>query len=90
MGNIVVTQRDGTPILVSDLGKLKLGIQERHGILGVDDRNDAIEGGLLLLRGENPSRVMEAVHAKVAEHPDGLRREVLIRHPGGLCPARRR
>src|SRR5581483_3441421 len=30
-------------------------------------RNDAIEGTVLLLRGENPSRVMEAVHAKVAE-----------------------
>src|SRR5215470_6955164 len=38
MGNIVVTQRNGDPILLSDLGKLKLGIQERHGILGVDDR----------------------------------------------------
>ncbi len=25
MGNIVVTQRDGTPIFVRDLGKLKLG-----------------------------------------------------------------
>src|SRR5436309_485225 len=66
MGNIVVTQRNGNHILVSDLGKLKLGIQERHGILGVDDRNDAVEGTPLLLRGENPSRVMEAVHAKVA------------------------
>src|SRR5215510_14835133 len=62
MGNIVVTQRNGNPILVSDLGKLKLGIQERHGILGVDDRNDAVQGAALLLRGENPSRVMEAVH----------------------------
>jgi heavy metal efflux system protein len=75
MGNIVVTQRNGTPILVSDLGKLKLGIQERHGILGVDDRNDAIEGGVLLLRGENPSRVMEAVHAKVAELNQRLKAE---------------
>jgi cobalt-zinc-cadmium resistance protein CzcA len=75
MGNIVVTQRNGNPILVSDLGKLKLGIQERHGILGVDDRNDAIEGGVLLLRGENPSRVMDAVHAKVAELNERLKPE---------------
>src|SRR5215471_5367669 len=75
MGNIVVTQRDGNPILVSDLGKLKLGIQERHGILGVDDRIDAVEGTPLLLRGENPSRVMEAVHAKVAELNQRLKAE---------------
>ena len=75
MGNIVVTQRNGTPILVRDLGKLKLGNQERHGILGKDDRNDAIEGTVLLVRGENPSRVMAGVHAKVDELNDRLKAE---------------
>jgi heavy metal efflux system protein len=67
MGNIVVAQRNGTPILLHDLGKLKLSEQERHGIVGKDDKNDVIEGIVLLLRGENPSRVLEGVHAKVAE-----------------------
>ncbi len=67
MGNIVVTQRNGTPIFVRDLGKLKLSNQERHGILGKDLENDAVEGTVLLLRGENPSRVLKGVHAKVAE-----------------------
>ena len=67
MGNIVVTQRNGTPIFVRDLGKLKLSNQERHGILGKDQENDAVEGTVLLLRGENPSRVLKGVHAKVAE-----------------------
>ncbi len=38
LGNIVVTQRNGTPIFVRDLGKLKLSNQERHGILGKDDQ----------------------------------------------------
>jgi cobalt-zinc-cadmium resistance protein CzcA len=75
MGNIVVTQRNATPILVRDLGRLKLGNQERHGILGKDDRNDAIEGTVLLLRGENPSRVMAAVHAKVDALNDRLKSE---------------
>ncbi len=58
LGNIVVTQHNGTPILVRDLGKLKLGNQERHGIVGKDDKNDVVEGTVLLLRGENPSRVL--------------------------------
>src|SRR5262245_65645671 len=57
LGNIVVTQRNGTPIFVRDLGKLKFANQERHGILGMDERNDTIEGTVLLLRGENPSQV---------------------------------
>ena len=73
LGNIVVTQHEGTPIFVRDLGKLKLSNQERHGILGKDEKNDAVEGTVLLLRGENPSRVLEGVHAKVAELNDRLK-----------------
>jgi heavy metal efflux system protein len=67
MGAIVVTQRNGTPILLRDLGKLKLANQERHGILGKNEKNDAVEGTVLLLKGDNPSRVMEGIHAKVKE-----------------------
>jgi len=75
MGRIVVTQRNGTPIFVRDLGKLKLGNQERHGILRSDEKNDVIEGVVLLLRGENPSQVMDGVHVKVAELNDRLKSE---------------
>ena len=67
IGNIVVTQHDGTPILVRDLGKLRLSNQERHGIVGQDQKNDVVEGTVLLLRGANPSRVLAGVHAKIAE-----------------------
>jgi heavy metal efflux system protein len=73
MGNIIVTQRNGTPILVRDLGKLKLSNQERYGILGKNDKNDMIAGHVLLLRGDNPSRVMDGVHAKVAELNERLK-----------------
>ena len=67
LGNIVVTQRNGTPIFVRDLGTLKLSNQERHGILGKDDANDVVGGITLLLRGENPSRVIDGIHDKVKE-----------------------
>src|SRR5215470_11121948 len=75
MGDIVVTQRSGTPIFVRDLGTLKLSNQERHGILGKDEKNDAVEGITLLLRGENPSRVLDGIHAKVAELNKRLKAE---------------
>ena len=58
-----------------DLGKLKLANQERHGILGKNRKNDAIEGTVLLLRGDNPSRVIDGVHAKVAELNERLKRD---------------
>src|ERR1700719_2423533 len=67
MGAIVVTQRNGTPIFLRDLGRLKLANLARHGIVGKNQKNDVIEGTVLLLRGENPSRVLKGVHAKVDE-----------------------
>lgn len=67
LGNIVVTQRHDMPIFLRDLGRLRLSHLERHGVLGLDAKNDVVEGAVLLLRGENPSQVMEGVHAKVAE-----------------------
>jgi cobalt-zinc-cadmium resistance protein CzcA len=67
LGNIVVAQKNGVPVLVKDLGEVKLGNQERHGILGKDANPDTIEGIVLLLRGENPSHVLAGVHAAVRD-----------------------
>jgi len=67
LGNIVVTNRNGVPITVSDLGSLSFSHQEREGILGKDNNPDTIEGIVQMLKGENPSQVLKSVHAKVAE-----------------------
>lgn len=67
LGNIVVTQKNGVPVLVKDLGNVVLGNQERHGILGMDKTSDTIEGITLLLKNENPSRVMDGVHEAVRD-----------------------
>src|SRR5580704_16095324 len=67
LGAITVTQRNGIQIFLRDLGRVKLANLERHGVLGVNHRGDEIEGTVLLLKGENPSRVIEAIHAKVKE-----------------------
>ncbi|HKT30434.1 CusA/CzcA family heavy metal efflux RND transporter, partial [Dyella sp.] len=66
LGDIVVTQNNGVPVLVRDLGKLRYGHQVREGILGKDNNPDTIEGIVDLLKYENPSRVLDGVHAKVA------------------------
>jgi cobalt-zinc-cadmium resistance protein CzcA len=67
LGNIVVTQRNGVPILVRDLGSLAFSHQEREGIVGKDENPDTVEGIVDLLINENPSEVLAAIHAKVAE-----------------------
>ena len=67
LGNIVVTQKNGVPVLLKYLGDVKLGHQERRGVLGKDDNPDTIEGITLMLKNENPSRVLEGVHEAVRD-----------------------
>jgi heavy metal efflux system protein len=67
IGSIVVTQVNGTPVLVRDLGRTTLSHQEREGIVGKDGNPDTIEGIVLMLKYQNPSRTLAGVHAKVAE-----------------------
>ncbi|WP_211443859.1 efflux RND transporter permease subunit [Collimonas humicola] len=67
LGNVVVKQSGGVPVLVRDLGKLQYSHQERQGILGKDRNPDTIEGIVKLLKYQNASEVIKDVHAKVAQ-----------------------
>lgn len=72
IGHIVVKTVDGSSILLQDLGKLKYGNLERKGALGYSDKrgvnySDNIQGIVLLLKGQNPSIVLDGVHEAVEE-----------------------
>jgi heavy metal efflux system protein len=67
IGSIVVTQVNGTPVLVRDLGRMTLSHQEREGIVGKDNNPDTIEGIVLMLKYQNPSQTLRGIHAKVNE-----------------------
>jgi cobalt-zinc-cadmium resistance protein CzcA len=67
IGATVVTQVNGAPVLVRDLGRTTLSHQEREGILGKDSNPDTIEGIVLMLKYQNPSETLKGIHAKVAE-----------------------
>lgn len=76
LGKIVVKVDNGVPVFLNDLGELKYGNIERKGVLGFTDRerdySDSIEGIVLLLKGENPSVVLEKIHTYVDELNNGL------------------
>src|SRR5471032_418748 len=59
LGAVTVAQTGGAPVQLRELGKLQFGHQEREGIMGKDRNPDSIEGIVLMLKGENPSRVLE-------------------------------
>ena len=71
LGRIVIKTENGIPVYLDDLGTLKYGNLERKGVLGffdgVRDYSDGVEGIVQMLRGENPSQVLEGVHRAVDE-----------------------
>ncbi|SMF94908.1 cobalt-zinc-cadmium resistance protein CzcA [Methylomagnum ishizawai] len=64
---IVLKSEGGTPVTVGDVARLVQAYTPRQGTVGLDGQKEAVEGIVLLRRGQNPSRVLEAVHEKVAE-----------------------
>jgi cobalt-zinc-cadmium resistance protein CzcA len=67
MGNIVISQKNGTPVFVRDIGEVVQGAIPRQGILGFNQNSDAVSGIVDMLRGSNPSRVLVGLHKKVEE-----------------------
>jgi cobalt-zinc-cadmium resistance protein CzcA len=72
LGNIVILAKNGTPVFVKNLGALQLGALERRGILGKDSNPDTVSGIVLLLKGQNPSQVLEGVHTQVQTLNSGV------------------
>ena len=77
LGDIVVKTVGGSPVYLKQLGALKYGNLERKGVLGFSDDereyDDAVEGIVQMLRGENPSEVLKSIHASI----DELNNEIL-------------
>src|SRR5262244_3523732 len=58
IGNIVLSQQGGVPVLLSDVAKIQIGFAPRLGISARDDRGDIVSGIVLMQKLE---RTMEVV-----------------------------
>ncbi|WP_447984160.1 efflux RND transporter permease subunit [Nitrospira sp. Nam74] len=65
--NVMVAEKDGTPIFVKNLGQVSVGHQVRLGKVGIDDRDDVVEGVVLLQRGAVALSVLDQVKKKADE-----------------------
>ncbi len=81
IGNVVVAENKGTPILVRDIAEVIESRVPAQGMVGYTDasgnQEDIISGIVLLRKDENPSMVLDALKAKV----DSLNNSVL---PAGV------
>ena len=73
IGNIVVGANKGVPIRVRDIGEVTIGHAPRLGEFGYQKNDDAVEGVILMLRGEQTQTVLKAVEGKTEE----LNRQIL-------------
>ncbi|MEZ0315433.1 MAG: efflux RND transporter permease subunit [Methylophilaceae bacterium] len=63
----MITSRGGKPILVSDVGQAIIGDKTRSGIVAFNDRDDVIEGIVIMTKGQNPAKVIATLRDKVDE-----------------------
>ena len=65
IGNIVLTQQGGVPVLLSDVAKVQIGFTPRLGMAGRDDTTDIVTGIVLMQKLERTMDVVKRVRAAV-------------------------
>jgi copper/silver efflux system protein len=75
---VVGTDRQGTPILVKNLGSVTLGPDIRRGIADLDGEGDTVGGIVIMRAGENALNVIERVKQKIEEIKPSLPKGVEI------------
>src|SRR5579862_175618 len=67
IGNIVVGSSKGAPIRIKDIGQVVIGHAPRLGEFGFEHNDDAVEGVILMRRGEQTQTVLKGVEEKTRQ-----------------------
>jgi len=65
--SVRVATHDGTPVFLRDVATVDEGWSPRQGVVSREQHFDAVEGIVLMRRGENPSAVLERLRAGIAQ-----------------------
>src|SRR5579859_2407264 len=63
IGNTIVGSQNGVPVRISDIGQVVMGHAPRLGEFGFMNTDDAVEGVILMRRGEQTQDVLKGVEA---------------------------
>jgi len=64
---IVLKSKDGTPVNIGDVCNVVQSYTPRRGAVGVGLEKEGVESFIWMRRGQNPSQVLDGVHAKITE-----------------------
>ena len=67
IASIVVTAKDGKTVLVGDVGKVEIGHLPRSGIVSFNKQDDVVEGIVDMTKGQNATKVVEAIKARIEQ-----------------------
>jgi heavy metal efflux system protein len=67
MQQVLVTERQGVPVFLSDVANVHEGFQPPLGRVGMDGHNNVVEGIVLLQRGEQSLPALKALRERVEE-----------------------
>jgi heavy metal efflux system protein len=67
IGNVIVGSQNGVPVRVQDIGQVTIGSAPRLGEFGFNKTDDAVEGVIMMRRGEQTQDVLKGVEAKTQE-----------------------
>lgn len=70
IGNVIVEELGGNPILVRNVARVVETDLPRVGQVGINTNDDIVEGIIVMRKGENPSEVLARVKAKIDEIND--------------------
>ncbi|SFD44612.1 efflux RND transporter permease subunit [Flavobacterium phragmitis] len=80
--NVVVKNRNGSPVLVRNVAQVREGVALRYGASTKDGKGEIVSGMVLMLKGENSSAVVKRVHEKMEQInkslPEGVVAEAFI------------
>ncbi len=78
IGQIVVKTIDGKPILVRDLAEVHFGHANRFGAITANGEGEKVMGQIMMLKGANSKKVINAVKKRVAEVQKSLPEGIFI------------
>jgi cobalt-zinc-cadmium resistance protein CzcA len=67
IGSVIIGTQNGVPVHVRDVGDVIIGHAPRLGQFGFNKNDDAVEGVIMILRGEQTQTVLKGVEEKTKE-----------------------
>ncbi len=83
IGNVTIKLYGSAPVLVKNVAEVVVSAKPRLGQAGFNEEDDLVEGIVVMLRGENPSEVIQHLRAKIDELnerilPENVQIEVVL------------